>query len=172
MTQIITNSLPLGVPGDLSRQLAVVESFNMNTTLPVTSFGLPVKRGDAEPDTVTGIVGGDAAGEIIGFLVRQFPSQPGATNDNSFGPGTPAVSGPCSVMREGYMIVKKNGAAAAVNGGQVYVRIATPAPGSPVGGVEAAADGANTILATGAFFTGAADSEGNAEIRYNVGVGG
>lgn len=171
MTQIITNSLPLGVPGDLSRQEAVVESYNMGT-VPVVGFGLPVKREAGAPDKITGIVGGDAATAVIGLLVRQIFSQPGATNDTSFGAGTPALTGPTSIMRRGYCIVKKNGAAAAANGGQVYIRIATPAAGQPVGGIEAAADGANTILLTNGFFTGAVDSEGNAEIRYNIGVNG
>lgn len=172
MTQIITNSLPLGVPGDLSRQKAVVESYNMLVATPVTAFGLPVKRAAAGSHEVTGIVGGDTAAAPIGFLVREMPAQPGNANDYSFGAGTPPVDGPVNVLREGYIIVRKNGAAAAANGGQVYIRIAAPAAGQPVGGIEAAADGANTILMTNCFFTGAVDSEGNAEVRLNVGVNG
>ena len=53
-------------------------------------------------------------------------------------------------------------------GGAVYVRVATPAAGKPIGGIEAAADGANTIAVTGATFMNAGDANGNVEIAYNI----
>ena len=52
--------------------------------------------------------------------------------------------------------------------GQVYVRVAAAAAGKPIGGIEAAADGTNTIAITGATFMSAADASGNVEIAYNI----
>lgn len=171
MAQIITNSMPIGMPGDLSRSHAIVESYNQNVALPVVGFGLPVKAGAGAPDTVTGFTTGDAATAIVGWLVRQNYSQSGQipVTPEAFGVATPPVTGPCSVMKQGYMVVKLNGGAAVTKGSAVYVRVAAAAAGKPIGGVEGAADSTNTVLLTDCEFMGAADSEGNAEIRYRVG---
>lgn len=168
MTQIITNSMPMGLAGDLSRSHAIVESFNQNATTPVTSFGLPVKQAAGAPDTVTGLTTGDAATAMEGFLVRQAPSLPGTVSPEGFGVATPQVTGPVSVLKQGYILVKV-GAGTPSKGSAVYVRVAAPAAGKPIGGVEAAADSTNTILLTDAVFMGAADPDGIAEIRYRVG---
>jgi len=168
MTQIITNSMPLGVPGDLSRQHAIVESWNQNVTTPVTLFGVPVKEG-AVDGTISPIAAADTSAAVLGFLVRAFPSQPGVTANEAFGAGTPPVSGILSVMREGYMVVKVNGGTPQAQGA-VYVRTVAGAGPLVVGGIEASADGGNSFALTGATFTGGADSDGNAEIRFRVGT--
>ena len=54
-------------------------------------------------------------------------------------------------------------------GGAVYVRVAAAATGKPIGGIEAAADSANTIVLAHCEFTGAQDSQGNGEIRVFIG---
>lgn len=167
MTQIITNSMPLGVPGDLSRQHAIVESYNQNVTTPVGLYGVPVKLG-AVADTISPIAAGGTSAEVVGFLVRDFPSQGGSLTNEAFGAGTPPLAGPLSVMKEGYMVVHNN-AGVPVKEGIVYIRIATPGAGTPIGGIEAAADGANTVVLVGAQFMGAADADGNAEIRFRTG---
>lgn len=167
MTQIITNSMPLGVPGDLSRQHAIVESYNQNVTTPVTKFGVPVKLG-AVADTVSPIAAAGTSASVVGFLVRAFPSQGGLTSNEAFGSGTPPVSGPLSVMKEGYIIVKNNAGTPAKEG-VVYMRIGTPTADKPIGGIEAVADGADTVVLVDAQFMGGPDSEGNAEIRFRVG---
>ena len=168
MTQIITNSLPMGVPGDLSRQQATVESFNNSTTVPVTVFGRPVKAG-AQANSVTGFAGGEAGAACIGFLVRDYPSQGGLSSNEAFGAGTPPVSGPVGVLREGYMVVRVDSTSVPANGGGVYVRIAAATGPKPLGGLEAAADGANSVLIPNCTFTGPKDAENNVEIRFNVG---
>lgn len=170
MTQIITNSLPLGVPGDLTRAHAIVESYQQFVTTPVFGYGLPVKQAAGAPDAVTGIVAADTSAAVVGFSVRQYPSLPGTTADQLFGAGVPPLTGPLSIMKEGYMVVKNNAGTPAKEGA-VYVRIATPAGIKVVGGIEAVADGANTFQLLGAAFTGAADADGNAEIRFRVGTG-
>ncbi len=168
MTQVITNSLPMGVPGDLSRSIfsAVTEACNQYPTTPVFGFGLPVKLQGA--DQVTGIVNGDAATAIVGFSVREFPTQSGAGVNEAFGVATPPATGPISVLKEGYMVVKNNAGTPAKEG-VVYVRVAAAAAGKPIGGVEAVADSTNTIVVAGAAFMGAADADGNAEIRFRIG---
>ena len=168
MTQIITNSLPMGVPGDLSRQHAIVESWNQNVTTPVTLFGVPVKEG-AVDGTISPIAAADVTASVIGFLVRAFPSQGGLSTNEAYGAGTPPVAGILSVMREGYMVVKVNGGVPAAQGA-VYVRTVAGAGPLVVGGVEASADGANSFVLTGATFTGGPDADGNAEIRFKVGT--
>jgi len=167
MTQIITNSMPMGVPGDLSRSHAIVESYNQNVTLPVGLYGVPVKLG-AAADTVSPIVAAGTSASVVGFMVRSFPSQGGAVVNEAFGVGVPPLSGPVSVMKEGYIIVKNNAGTPAKEG-IVYMRIGTPTADKPLGGIEAAADGADTVVLVGAQFMGAADADGNAEVRFRVG---
>lgn len=167
MTQVITNSLPMGVPGDLSRLQAIVESYNQNVALPVLLFGVPVKLGVAA-DTVSPIVAGGTSAEVVGFMVRAYPSMPGSMTQNDFAQGTPLLAGPVSVMKSGYMIVRNNFGTPAKEG-LVHMRIGAPTVPRPLGGIEAAADGVNTVVLVGAAFMGAADFEGSAEIRFRVG---
>lgn len=168
MPQIITTSMPLGVPGDLSRDVreATVEPYYNSTTVPVAGFGLPVKLG-AQASSATGIVGGDVAGSILGFSVREYPSQPGGNMANlAAGAGVP-MAGAIGILKKGYIVVKCNNGTP-VKEGPVYVRISAPSGAKVVGGIEATADGANTITVANCAFMGPADADGNAEIRYNV----
>jgi len=167
MTQIITNSMPMGVPGDLSRSHAIVESYNQNVTTPVGKYGVPVKLG-AVADTISPIAAAGTSASVVGFLVRDFPSQGGSLSNEAFGVAVPPLSGPLSVLKEGYIIVKNNAGTPAKEG-VVYMRIGTPTADKPIGGIEAVADGADTVVLVDAQFMGAADAEGNAEIRYRVG---
>lgn len=169
MPQIITTYMPLGSPGDLTRDVreCTIEAYWQNVALPVGGYGLPVKLG-AVAMSVSPIVTGDAATSIIGLLVRENPAQGGATINQAMGAGTPPLSGALGILKKGYMCVKLGGAAAAVKEGIVYVRVAAASGGKPIGGIEAAADSTNTIILTGAQFMGPADADGNAEIRYNV----
>jgi hypothetical protein len=66
------------------------------------------------------------------------------------------------------MTVLLGGATAAKKNGAVYVRIQNAAAGQPVGGFEAAADGGNTVLVTGAYFTSAQDANNNVEVAFNI----
>lgn len=168
MPQIITNSMPLGSPGDLSRDVAeaTIEAYYNSTTVPVLGFGLPVKSG-AQANSATGIVAADVGTAIVGFSVREMPAYPGGVMSNqAAGAGVP-MTGAIGIMKRGYMIVANNFGTPAKEG-IVYVRIATPSGAKVVGGIEATADGANTIIVPGAQFMGGADANGYAEIRYNI----
>ena len=167
MTQIITNSMPMGVPGDLSRSHAIVESYNQNVTTPVGRYGVPVKLG-AVADTISPIAAAGTSASVVGFLVRDFPSQGGSLSNEAFGVAVPPLSGPLSVMKEGYMVVKCNAGVPAKEG-LVYMRIGAADADKPMGGIEAALVADETVLLVGAQFMGAADADGNAEIRFRVG---
>lgn len=166
MPQIITGSMPLGTPGDITRDIreSTVEAQYMNTALPLVGYGLPVKF---TTGTVTGVASGDAATVVAGFLTREYPALGGATFNQPFQVSTPPLAGIVGILRKGYICVKLN-AGAAVKEAPVYVRVAAAAAGKPIGGIEAAADSTNTVVIPLAFFTGPADAEGNAEVRYNV----
>jgi hypothetical protein len=69
-------------------------------------------------------------------------------------------------MTSGYMSVQLNGAAAAVKNAPVYIRVATPGTGKPIGGIEAAADSTNTITVPNCVFRGPADANGITEIKF------
>jgi hypothetical protein len=151
--------MPSGVPGDVSRKShSTIESHNMTTL--ATAFGLFVKidtSGNLAP-----LASADTAASVYGLLVRSFPTT-SATNE--LGAAAP-VKGINDVMVRGYMTVKCN-AGTAKKAGAVHVRIASPTTAKPIGGIEAVADGANTI-AVNARFMHEADAQGNVEIAYNI----
>lgn len=166
-------NMPSGIPGAISRAGGGV-------VLDVE----PVALSSAEPFPFYGLAGSiDANGDfqivqaadmaIYGFLSRPFPDNQ-TTTANFFGSnplGTPAVppqnGGEGAALRAGYMTVQLYGATAAAKNGVVYVRTQNAGAGQQIGGVEAAADGGNTI-AVNAVFMGPADDNGIVEISFNV----
>jgi hypothetical protein len=88
---------------------------------------------------------GDTAADIAGFLTRPYP---GGVAQFTGALGVTPVDGDhvVDIMKRGYMSVKLRGATASAKQGLVYVRIATPTTPAPLGGVEAAADAANTVV--------------------------
>jgi hypothetical protein len=170
MSNAFLYRMPSGIPGALSRTglaLIVEPGILLSGSAPA-SYGLPVA---VDPTTghVRAIAGTDTAASVYGFLVRPFPTQGGDGVSTSIGTSAPPASGQVDVLKLGYMSVYIS-RGTPVKGGTVYVRIVANAtyPTSPVGGVEAAADGINTVALTNAYFTGAADANGNAEIAFNV----
>jgi hypothetical protein len=162
-----TFRMPAGIPGMLNRtEIATVEAQIVMPTNPPTAFGVPVAI-DATALQVRPIGAGDTAAALYGFLVRPFPSTGNQINE-PIGTATPPTGGVVNVMRRGYMTIKLNGTAAAVKNAPLFVRIANPSAGKVVGGVEAAADGTNTIQVPSAYFMGPADAQGNVEIAYNI----
>ena len=156
--------MPHGIPGDVTRQSqAVIQAGVLNAALPFAGYGLFGKNASGKFVPVTT---GDDAADVYGILVRPYPTT-GANASDPLGESVPPTTGVCDVMRSGYIAVKNNAGVPAL-GGQVYVRVDTAAPGQPIGGIEAAADGANTIAVTGATFMGAADADGNVEIGFNI----
>lgn len=153
--------MPSGIAGDVTRKShSTIEAQTLGVTA-FAGYGLfaKVASGKLEP-----VGAGDTAADVYGLLVRSFPTQGGGS---ALGTATPPTTGVVDVLRRGYITVKSNAGTAALNG-QVYVRVASAAAGKPIGGIEAAADGANTIAISGARFMQAADAQGNVEIAYNI----
>lgn len=159
-----TFRMPAGIPGDITRKEgAVVEPQVIDSDAPPTVYGNVVKlvAGKIRP-----ISGGESASDFYGLLVRPFPTNAGS---DGLGTSTPPTSGLADVMKSGYINVKVNGSESASKGGTVYVRVAASQDPTfkPIGGYEAAADGARSVALTGAYFTGAQDDNGNCEIAFN-----
>lgn len=164
--------MPAGIPGRVNReQEHTGEPNQLDNTAPPTAFGDAVKMGSN--GRIQALVAGDAATAVYGLLEAAFP---GNVTGGTYGAATqllgntpPLAGGRCTVMKRGYMTVQLQGATAAAKGGPVYIRLGGTVPtGGRLNGFEAAADSTNTILLTGAYFMGAADSSGNVEIAYNL----
>lgn len=159
-----TYRMPYGVQGDVSRpSVATIEAQALDPATPFTWYGVFGKIVNSK----FGQIGaGDTAASVYGLLARPNPIT-GANASDPLGTSQPKTSGMADVMRRGYAYVKVNAGTAAI-GGAVYVRTAAPSGAKVIGGVEAAADSTNNFAVTGAFFTSAADSNGIAEIGYNI----
>lgn len=156
--------MPFGIPGDVTRQSqAKIETQILDSTAPFSAYGLPGKISNGK---FVPFAGAEAATAMYGFLVRPYPTQ-GANASDPLGTAVPKTSGPCDILKSGYINVKNNAGTPALNG-TVYIRIAAAAAGKPIGGIEAAADSTNTIAIAGAYFTGAADADGNVEVAFNI----
>lgn len=156
--------MPSGIPGDVTRpSSSTIETQLFNSSAAFSGYGLfgKISSGKFVP-----VGSGDTASAVYGLLVRPNPIT-GGNGSETLGTSTPPTNGPADVLRRGYANVKVNAGTAAL-GGTVYIRVAAAAAGKPIGGIEAAADGANTITVTGAQFMGAADASGNAEIAFNI----
>lgn len=164
--------MPYGIPGSVNRiESATVQSAIIDTTLPPLRFGDPVKLTAA--GAVTPIASGDAASLVWGFAVRSYPNQTGTSWPNvaltTSTPGVPPTSGPLDLLRRGFIIVKVNAATAATPGSAVYVRVADATADTPIGGIEAGADGGDCVAIPGCRFVSAQDSNGIAEIEVFIG---
>lgn len=154
--------MPSGIPGMVSREEnKTIETVPFDSAAPFSAFGLfgKIVAGKLDP-----VGAGDVATSIYGLLVKPFPAN---SSQEGLGTAVPPTSGPANVLRRGYATVQLNAGTAALNG-TVYVRVATPGSGKPIGGIEAAADSTNTIVVANCTFMGAADASGNVEIAYNI----
>jgi hypothetical protein len=104
-----------------------------------------------------------APAQFAGLVVRPYPSQGIGSITGEDEPIEP--SSIVTVMRRGYMTVRVASGTPAARG-QVYVRTASPTVDIPLGSVVA--DTTNSTAVSGAFFTGAASTQGVAEIEYNI----
>lgn len=163
MSMVIGRAMPGNFAGDVTRPLCNIEAFPIDGEKAPMAYGLAVKLTAGK---VQSIEAADTVNDIYGFFARPYPDQSSiAAGNPGFGEAVPDPDLPASVMVRGYMSVHV-GAGTAMMGGKVYVRVATPAEGKPLGGVEAAADGSNTVELPEAVFTTVADADGNAEIRF------
>lgn len=170
--------MPAGIPGVASRlggRMPEIEAQVMDPDHPLPAYGLFGKIG------ATGLFRTlettDTNAEIFGPLVRPYPQQPAQAPSNSVSGSTPLGTqavppqnqATIDVMRSGRMTVLLRGATAAAKGGIIYVRVDNADATHPLGGVEAADDGANTVpLDSKSYFMGPADSNGNVEIAFNI----
>jgi len=155
--------MPNGIPGDVTRrQHATIEPQVFGAT-PFTAYGLPVKLSSGK---VIPMGAGDATGNVFGFLVRPYPVT-GANASDPLGTSVPPTSGQADVLRRGYLNAKCNVGTPAL-GGTVYMRVTANGGNTIIGGIEATADGANTITLSNCIFNGAADANGNVEIAVNI----
>ncbi|MEI1686968.1 hypothetical protein V8P55_01625 [Acinetobacter baumannii] len=150
--------MPSGIPGDISRKAhSTVEAHILKGNF--GAFGIFGKL------TAEGIVPLEAADtDVYGLIVRSYPTQSAL---NGIGAAVPQSGIVNDIMRRGYMTVKCN-AGTAKKAGKVYVRVATGTELKPIGGIEAVADGTNTIEIKNAMFMHDADAQGNVEISYNI----
>ena len=155
--------LPLGVPGQISRDSATVEPQLLASSGQPTAFGVPVAI-DATSHKCRAIASGDDAADVYGFLVRPYPFQ--STQNDFGGESTVPTSGAVSVVKRGYILVKLNNGTA-VNNGTVYVRVANASGAKVIGGIEATADSTNTVGLTNAYFTGVGDADA-VEVAFNI----
>lgn len=160
MGNAILYRMPSGVPGDISRRAqSVVEQVFLDPAKPFPAFGLPGKIAGGK---FVPLEAGDTADVIYGLFVRPYPTQTANADGSGIGSGK---VGDC--LRKGFMTVYNRAGAPAFNGA-AYARIAAPAGVKIVSGIEAVADGANTIAIPKCTFKDAGDASGNVEIEFNV----
>lgn len=165
-----TYRMPAGIPGAYNRteHLTVEAGLLLATQLPA-GYGLPLAI-DPASGRYRGVGAGDTPASVVGMLLRPYPSGSFGSASDGLGNVTSLSGvGVYDILRRGYILVKVGGTAAAAKGGTVYVRIATPSAGKPIGGLEAAADGANTVaLDNNTYWMGPADAQGNGEIGFKI----
>ena len=162
MSNAILYRMSSGIPGDVTRlSNATIEPGVYDPAKSFDTFGVP---GKIVSEKFVPLEAGDTADDIYGLLVRPYPT---TSSQDPLGTSTPPKAGINDILRRGYMTVLLR-AGTSAKGGAVYVRIGSPVAGKPIGGIEAAADGADTVDLPNATFMGAADASGNVEISYNI----
>jgi len=157
-------TMPIGVAGAVSRKgSATIESHLLDVAKNFASFGL---FGKLVGGKIVPLEASDTAAVIHGLLVRAYPSGT-TTIAATLGTSVPPTEGFTDVLVRGYAIVKKS-AGVPAKGGQVYVRIANPLSGRPIGAIETALVSGETVAVSRCLFTTAADSDGFVEIEFNI----
>ncbi|MGO4496413.1 hypothetical protein AB4114_11005 [Paenibacillus sp. 2RAB27] len=160
---VVGKALNFGYPGNVSRSLdAVIDNRVVKTTDTVgIAFGEPAILNSDNSYSRFGATG--TAATFAGIAVRNVKQATVFANNvnGSYAPGDP-----CDVIGRGSVTVTCNVGTPTPAGG-VYVRITANGaiPAGIVGGFEAAADGANTILLTNIkWTTGKLDANRTAEV--------
>lgn len=158
MSNAFLYRMPSGIAGDVSRKShSTIEAHILKGKL--GAFGIFCKM------TEKGLVPLEAADDqVYGLIVRSYPTQSAV---NGMGAAVPQENIMQDVLVRGYMTVKCS-VGTAKKAGKVYVRVDSGTELKPVGGIEAVADGANTIELKNAVFMHEADAQGNVEISYNI----
>lgn len=156
--QTIGLNMSHGFAGSYARQPDMIVStapLGGATTIP---FGAPLVRGDN--GAVIPMGAGNTGNQFIGVAGREIKS---ATEFYSQDVGRYVPEEPVSVFQRGCINVKCQKGTPVIDG-TAYVRV-TASGGYPVGGFEAEADRANTVLLPNAQWNGPADANGVAELR-------
>lgn len=164
-----------GFVGDVNRtHPSAIEPCLIDPANPPLLFGSAVMVDRTATNGVRAPVVGDnaAAGSIFGVAVRPFPFQQASGGPAAaYGGEVPPATGVIDVMKSGYIMVKLNGATAAVKGGSVFVWADVTGGGHINGGFEAAATGGSTIGLDASgnriYFNGPADANGIVELVFN-----
>ncbi|WOE32169.1 MULTISPECIES: hypothetical protein [unclassified Acinetobacter] len=158
MSNAILYRMPSGIPGDVSRKShSTIEAHILNGKL--GAFGIFCKLDEK------GLVPLEADDtEVYGLIVRSYPTQSAV---NGLGAAVPQENIIHDVLVRGYMTVKCN-TGTAKKAGKVFVRVGAGTDLKPIGGIEAVADGVNTVELKNAKFMHEADAQGNVEISYNI----
>ncbi|END3402355.1 hypothetical protein ABL137_001392 [Klebsiella pneumoniae] len=156
--------MPAGIAGAISRpQDLTVEPQTLDSAKAFAAYGL---AGKFSAGKFVPIEAADTASVVVGIYVRPYPTASQPDKVRQIGTGF-NFAGDC--MKRGYVIVNLGVDASSVAlGGAVYMRVATPTASSPLGAFLAAADGANTVQITNAFFNGPGDANGNIELAFNI----
>ena len=160
MGNVFLYRMPSGIPGAISHQSQCTVEAHM-TDGQFSGYGVFGKFSPANGKFVP-LEAADTA--VYGLIVRAYPTQSAI---NTFGSDIPQTGVVQDVLRRGYMTVKCN-AGNAKAAQPVHVRIGAPTQTKLLGGIEAVADGANTIELKNAIFMHDADAQGNVEISFNV----
>lgn len=140
--------MPSGIAGAISRsQSSDVDTGVFDPNYPFPAYGVPCKKvsGKLRP-----IASGDTAADIVGILVRPFPTT-GANASDPLGTAVPPTTGIGNVLIRGYITVKNNNGTPS-DESIGYVRVANASSGKPIGGIEAASETTftgGTITGTG-----------------------
>lgn len=158
---------PAGFAGDLNRaHPASVEPGYIDVSNPPAFYGLAVLV-NRTTNSIRGMAAGDTGVlRIYGINLREYPVQQ-LSGGAQAAPGAIAapISGPISVCRDGYVMVKVNGAV--TKDGLVYVWVAASSGAHVQGGFEAAATGGSTAAIVNAVYNGPADANGICEVIVN-----
>lgn len=159
---VVGKSLNLGYPGNISRNAdAIIMNRIVKSDSANINFGDPVILNSDNTYSKFGATG--TAESFAGIAVREVKQ---STDYFNSAQGFYAPGQPCDAASRGTLTVTCN-VGTPTAGGAVYVRITANGaiPNGVVGGFEAAADGANTILLTGAkWTTGKMDANRVAEV--------
>jgi len=146
--------MPAGIAGDVTRrEVAKIEAQIMDPNTPVTVFGVPVKMvsGKIKPLAASGDT-------IYGFLVRPYPVA--SETNEALAVATPSTVLEANILRSGYMTVKST-AGTVVKDAAVYFNDTS-------GKVEGTTGNPGQTAIATCKFMGAADTDGNVEISYNL----
>jgi hypothetical protein len=165
--RVIFKRMFQGNPGDRTRKTQdTTEAHKMDTTNPVTAFGVPVK---IKNHLIVPMELGDTE-QPYGFSVRPFPYQEDNINPTGWDGGTPIPDLPLTILVRGYLIVKCLEGSPDL-GDSVYYQSQNVSPIITIGGIvfqESTDSPKSTILIEKAMFRGPIDANGFTEISFNV----